>query len=166
MAGPVGANVSFAEEDINEMVSLYLGGMTCRKIGEKFDVGEMAISRRLKRRGVEVTIRKYKHERVERWKTEWHFARAVIELDGGKCKLCNSAEELHVHHIIPRRMRPDLAYDPDNLITLCRSCHLQLFRDELSMTNALFELIDSPFRIEEHRKFYLLECLTHGIDRT
>jgi 5-methylcytosine-specific restriction endonuclease McrA len=30
---------------------------------------------------------------------------------------------LTVHHIKPVRLAPDLALDPDNLVTLCRSCH-------------------------------------------
>jgi hypothetical protein len=35
---------------------------------------------------------------------------------------------LDVHHIFPRHLFPDVARDPDNLITLCRryDCHLRV----------------------------------------
>lgn len=35
---------------------------------------------------------------------------------------CN-APALDVHHVIPRRERPDLAYSESNLQALCHECH-------------------------------------------
>ena len=29
----------------------------------------------------------------------------------------------HVHHVQPRKARPDLAHDPSNLQSICASCH-------------------------------------------
>jgi thymidylate synthase ThyX len=37
---------------------------------------------------------------------------------------------LTIHHILPIWARPDLVYDPDNLATLCRSCHLKVNNHE------------------------------------
>jgi len=37
---------------------------------------------------------------------------------------------LSIHHILPVWARPDLVNDPDNLVTLCRSCHLKVNHHE------------------------------------
>ena len=42
------------------------------------------------------------------------------------CTRCGSKRDLVLHHCIRTRERPDLLYDPNNLIVLCRSCHTQL----------------------------------------
>jgi hypothetical protein len=42
-----------------------------------------------------------------------------------KCEWDGCSDSVHVHHIIPVHVRPDLAAHPDNLITLGASrCHL------------------------------------------
>lgn len=45
----------------------------------------------------------------------------VIERDNRQCVECGSTEELNVHHVIPEKYGGK--YIPDNLITLCRTCH-------------------------------------------
>ena len=42
--------------------------------------------------------------------------------DGGKCKLCGSKDDLHLHHINGRGI--DKTNNVDNCIILCSSCHL------------------------------------------
>lgn len=37
-----------------------------------------------------------------------------------------NGDELQVHHIKPRITHPELMYDEDNVITLCKSCNVQL----------------------------------------
>lgn len=37
--------------------------------------------------------------------------------------MCGTRRDLTVDHIIPRTVAPQLAYDPENLRTLCRRCH-------------------------------------------
>jgi predicted nuclease of restriction endonuclease-like RecB superfamily len=42
-----------------------------------------------------------------------------------RCEWDGCSESVHVHHIVPVHVRPDLAAHPDNLITLGASrCHL------------------------------------------
>lgn len=46
---------------------------------------------------------------------------AVMERDGYRCYICGKETNLHVHHIVPRiQGGPHI---PENLITLCASCH-------------------------------------------
>ena len=49
----------------------------------------------------------------------------VLELDKYKCRVCGKTEDLHCHHIKPRRTFDDVSDSNtlDNLITLCASCH-------------------------------------------
>lgn len=45
----------------------------------------------------------------------------VKNRDGWKCVICESETNLHVHHKIPRNKGG--IHHPDNLVTLCASCH-------------------------------------------
>jgi 5-methylcytosine-specific restriction endonuclease McrA len=52
----------------------------------------------------------------------WREIRAsIIERDGGHCLRCLSTLRLLVHHIVPWRVSRDNS--PDNLATVCKSCH-------------------------------------------
>jgi 5-methylcytosine-specific restriction endonuclease McrA len=68
------------------------------------------------------------HDRIKndrRWKT----ARAeCLERDGYACIVCGATEELEADHILPLAEYPELAFDVENLRTLCRPCHIN--RDE------------------------------------
>ncbi len=51
--------------------------------------------------------------------------------DNYTCRLCGkNSNKLTIHHILPIWARVDLASEPDNLVTLCRSCHLKVNRHE------------------------------------
>lgn len=39
------------------------------------------------------------------------------------CAACNTKKSIHTHHITPVSVRPDLADDPTNFISLCAKCH-------------------------------------------
>ena len=45
------------------------------------------------------------------------------------CERCGIGRDLLLHHRIRSRERPDLLFDPDNLVVLCRSCHTQRHGD-------------------------------------
>jgi len=55
-----------------------------------------------------------------RW--AWRFT--VIARGRGRCQQCGQEEKLDACHLIPKKKRPDLRFDPDNGIALCRSCHM------------------------------------------
>lgn len=60
----------------------------------------------------EVLKLRYKHKK---------YRNIILERDGNKCVLCDSQEELHIHHIVP--LCHDVIDNKNNLVTLCKSCH-------------------------------------------
>lgn len=58
---------------------------------------------------------------------QWLKTRAIILANDPICRACEAEGIVtpaeHIDHIIPRKIRPDLAFDADNLQPLCRSCH-------------------------------------------
>jgi len=44
--------------------------------------------------------------------------------DNNECQLCGSTDNLQPHHILPRSKYPELACNNDNIITLCKTCHI------------------------------------------
>jgi hypothetical protein len=57
--------------------------------------------------------------------TDWQkLAQEIRKRDNFICQLCGKKGATDVHHIIPRRIKIDNS--PDNLITLCRSCHAKI----------------------------------------
>jgi thymidylate synthase ThyX len=56
----------------------------------------------------------------------------IYTRDNHTCRLCGvRGGKLTLHHVIPVWARPDLADDPTNVVTLCRSCHVGLNGREL-----------------------------------
>lgn len=47
----------------------------------------------------------------------------VLARDNEKCRKCCRQDQLQLHHLTPRRSKGDDV--PDNLITLCLSCHAE-----------------------------------------
>lgn len=39
------------------------------------------------------------------------------------CDICNSSENIHLHHLYGTNNKPELAFEKDNLIPLCNKCH-------------------------------------------
>lgn len=59
----------------------------------------------------------------------------VLHRDGYKCQACGTqGGKLHVHHLESRKTGGNA---PDNLITLCKSCHDQLHRGQLTLQDVL-----------------------------
>jgi uncharacterized phage protein (TIGR02220 family) len=56
----------------------------------------------------------------EKWKN------AVYERDGYACRECGSDQDIHAHHIKSFIDYPELRFDVDNGITLCRECHMKI----------------------------------------
>lgn len=74
-------------------------------------------------------------ERQRLAREQRHFSgnrQAVLKRDDYKCRQCSATEKLVVHHEDKNgRGRPDPNNEMDNLITLCRSCHIQVHRSDL-----------------------------------
>lgn len=70
---------------------------------------------------------------------EWQETRAlIIDMDGGRCRICGSTEDLAVHHF---------SYNEDwlkctNLITVCRRCHEILTRAVEEARGLRYSLVD------------------------
>ena len=65
--------------------------------------------------------------------TKWRKLRSrIIERDNGHCQRCwfkyfiVNSSNLEVHHIVARSVNAALEYEPSNLVTLCKTCNLQL----------------------------------------
>ena len=60
---------------------------------------------------------------------EWtHKIRpSIVERQGDVCAECGKKHERYeIHHVIPKYQRPDLAFDENNVVALCRSCHKKM----------------------------------------
>lgn len=53
------------------------------------------------------------------------------------CQICGSKKHLHAHHIMMRSKYKESALDVDNGITLCRTCHAEQHKDNLSIYNLI-----------------------------
>lgn len=66
---------------------------------------------------------------TSRWKK---LRKRIIDLDGGICMRCwlkyhvINSDNLEAHHIKSRENYPELAWEEDNIITVCKICNLQL----------------------------------------
>ena len=63
-------------------------------------------------------------ESSARWQRlrRWFFVRNPLCADPFKVNPFPSMAE-EIHHIVPVAKNPDLAFDPENLGAVCRSCH-------------------------------------------
>lgn len=73
-----------------------------------------------------------------------NWSLSVKKRDGWKCKInnhdCNG--RLESHHILPYRDYPELRFDLNNGITLCKFHHPRKRKDELKMVETFKELIN------------------------
>lgn len=60
---------------------------------------------------------------------QWRKLREAFLAENPLCEVCGCGggeRDLQVHHKVSRRERPDLAFEWDNLGTLCEVCHGKL----------------------------------------
>ena len=63
---------------------------------------------------------------------QWDAARLrVLEGAGWRCERCQAAGALEAHHKTPLH-RGGAPYDPENLLVLCRACHVAAHRRPLT----------------------------------
>ncbi len=63
-------------------------------------------------------------KKYNKWRDE------IYKRDYFKCQMCGSKKDIIAHHIKNFADYPDLRFDVNNGMTLCRSCHLKLHRQE------------------------------------
>ena len=56
--------------------------------------------------------------------SQWRTVRKEHLKEESVCQVCSKNSSLEVHHIIPFYEDPSLELEPENLVTLCRRCHL------------------------------------------
>lgn len=61
---------------------------------------------------------------------EKKWRKLVLERDGFKCQKCFSEKGLCAHHIKYWDNYPDIRYDLNNGLTLCRKCHAALHKNK------------------------------------
>lgn len=61
------------------------------------------------------------------------FSASIMKRDNYECQMCNSKEDLSVHHIIQRFHTPKLSFVLNNGITLCNRDHSQVHGKQLRM---------------------------------
>ena len=67
------------------------------------------------------------HKRLN--KKMWARTRFIaFDRDGFRCVKCGRAGKLEGHHKVGLNKAPLAAYDPDNVETLCKNCHLERAR--------------------------------------
>lgn len=59
----------------------------------------------------------YQHPRYKKWRI------TIFKRDNFRCQLCGAGKNLEAHHIIKKSLHPELIFDIDNGITLCKDCH-------------------------------------------
>jgi ribosomal protein S27AE len=115
-----------------ELEELYIKEkLSARKIADIFDIqSEQTIYNWLN--AYKIKIRNYsemqQHELNHEFKeNNMHglvsWGKRVKERDNFTCQKCGSKRFINAHHIKNTRNFPELAFNIDNGITLCRSCH-------------------------------------------
>ena len=69
---------------------------------------------------------------IGRWTKEQ--ASRVHAKSGYRCALCEGSKHLHAHHLVPVWHSAELAREPENLISLCRRCHIDLHKLNLELS--------------------------------
>jgi 5-methylcytosine-specific restriction protein A len=53
----------------------------------------------------------------------WKQLSRMVRRQRPVCEVCGNDLATQVHHIVPLRQAPQLAYEPTNLQSLCNACH-------------------------------------------
>ena len=56
---------------------------------------------------------------------EWAWKFTVFARAAGHCQHCGKQTRLDACHVESRASRPDLEFDPENGVALCRACHIR-----------------------------------------
>lgn len=56
----------------------------------------------------------------------WTKLSKRLRAEAGRCQRCYIRPPEEVHHMVPALERPDLFFEPSNLIVLCKGCHVEV----------------------------------------
>lgn len=60
----------------------------------------------------------------------WRKLRRIVLARDRICTSCGDTTTRHLHHVKPWATHPELRFDPDNVVLLCRTCHHDAHRKE------------------------------------
>lgn len=80
------------------------------------------------------------NERMNPQSRVWR--KAVLERDGGFCRICHATDKLEAHHILPFGTHPERRWEVSNGLTLCKECHARVRYRELENAE-MFQFIAS-----------------------
>jgi thymidylate synthase ThyX len=94
---------------------------------------------------------------------------SIYARDHQRCRLCgNRGGKLTIHHVLPIWARPDLACDPENMVTLCRTCHIKVNNHEEDFVEVfgrtVEELGDAQPPVLRPRKPWLVPKPVHIVE--
>jgi hypothetical protein len=69
------------------------------------------------------------------------WRKSVYRRDGFKCVICGESHTLEAHHILPKRTNPELVFNVDNGITLCKKHHEYTFGKEIEQSQHFLDLL-------------------------
>jgi hypothetical protein len=137
-------------------------GKTLSEIAEEVGCSPATVHNRMEEHGIERRHPKAWKDRMtvtcancgsEKDVEQTHFEAFDRFYCDNECQLCGRSDDGEgrvpdVHHIEPVRSfeTEDAAHEPDNLIQLCRSCHVQMEQLKPERQRAIFERKESgPF---------------------
>jgi len=89
--------------------------------------GKQQISEAERRKRIFASWKNPELDKLRRTEEYKNWRVAVLERDGYKCQHCEkTGGRLHAHHIKSFKLYPDLRYDVENGVTLCKKCHEDL----------------------------------------
>ena len=102
----------------------YIGeGLNQHQIAEKCKVSDWKIFDCCEHYGISGMVNGYRCTTQEH--QEWRHA--VLERDHRTCQMCGETDAImQAHHIVPYCDHPEVAYELENGITLCKQCHMSI----------------------------------------
>ena len=117
---------------VRQKVHSHVGAVVdvCRVLPVKYITVEVAQFDMQRIKHPEIEGEQYQHGPQEGF---WNVREYVLYRDGHKCQHCNGESKdniLNVHHLESRKTGGD---SPDNLVTLCETCHKAYHRGEFEL---------------------------------
>ena len=87
--------------------------------------------------------RNYSDPLYKNWRVQ------VYKRDGFKCQLCKSTKRLEAHHIKRWAEFPQLRFDINNGVTLCKICHRKITNNEQQWEPLFIKIVGKNAKKED-----------------